>query len=103
MKYYTEGHLPLCMVSAIVTQASGLQFFSYRPSVSYDSKSNWLSEDLELYQQSVFDSFLDEIEEDLKSVWSTNKSEKESAIFSAERSAEADANGLATDLSGATG
>ena len=51
----------------------------------------------------MFDSFLDEIEEDLKSVWSSNKSERESAIFSAERSAEADANGLATDLSGATG
>ena len=59
---------------------------------------------MEFYNEDVFDSFLDEIEEDLKSVWSSNKSERESAIFSAERSAEADANGLATDAgSGATG
>ena len=58
---------------------------------------------MEFYKDDVFGSFLDEIEEDLKSVWSSNKSERESAIFSAERSAEADANGLATDLSGATG
>ena len=47
---------------------------------------------------------MDEIENDLVSVWSSNISEKESEEYSAERSALADANGEETDAeSGNTG
>ena len=104
MKYHTEGHLQLSMVSAIVTQASGLQFFSYRPSIAYDSRSDWFGDDIKHYQDKILDGFLDEIENDLVSVWSSNISEKESEEYSAERSALADANGEETDAeSGNTG
>ena len=59
---------------------------------------------MDLYEENVLESFLDDIEEDLVSVWSSNQSEQESENFSAERSAQADANGEATDAgSGATG
>ena len=104
MKFHTEGHLPLSMVSAIVTQASGLQFFSYRPSIAYDARSNWFGDDIDVYQDEILGDFLDDIEDDLVSVWSSNISEKESEEYSAERSALADANGEETDAeSGNTG
>ena len=65
--------------------------------IQFDTYDNWFGEDLDYLIDSVMDRFFGEIEEDLLSVWSTNRSEQESADASALRSAIASAQGLTDD------
>ena len=43
--------------------------------IEFDAFDNWLGEDFDSYLDNILDTFFDEIEEDLLSVWSTNRSE----------------------------
>ena len=59
--------------------------------IQYDAFDNWLGEDFDFILDNIMDTFFEEIEADILSVWSTNKSEQESADASALRSALASA------------
>ena len=63
----------------------------------YDAFDNWLGEDFDYVLDNILDTFFADIEADLLSVWSTNKSEQESADASAMRSALASAQGMTDD------
>ena len=71
--------------------------------IQYDSFDNWLGDDFQFLLDNIIDDFFDEVEENLLSVWSTNKSEQESADASALRSAMASALGMSDDGMGAAG
>ena len=43
--------------------------------IQFDAFDHWLGEDFDFILDSIMDEFFGEIEEDLLSVWSTNKSE----------------------------
>ena len=55
----------------------------YRSPILYDEYDDVLDEDFNFLLNTVFDNILNEIESDLRSVWSTNKSEQESQNASA--------------------
>ena len=59
--------------------------------LQFDAFDNWLGDDFQFVLDNIIDDFFDDIEADLLSVWSTNKSEQESADASALRSALASA------------
>ena len=79
MKYYTQGHMNLGMVSAIATHAYGINDSSnFKSPIAFDAYDLWLGSDFNTYLDVILDDFFDQIEEDLLSVWSTNRSEQES-------------------------
>ena len=47
----------------------------YRSPILYDDNDNVFDEDFDFLLDTLFDNMLNEIESDLRSVWSTNKSE----------------------------
>ena len=65
--------------------------------IQFDAFDNWLGEDFNFVLDNILDDFFDDIEENLLSVWSTNKSEQESEDASALRSAMASALGMTDD------
>ena len=71
--------------------------------IQFDAFDSWLGDDFQFVLDNIIDDFFDDIEADLLSVWSTNKSEQESADASALRSAMASALGLSDDGMGAAG
>ena len=83
MKFATEGHIPLCMVQLFATQAYGIKDSQYKSVIEFDAMDKWVGIDFDLHLEKIIDTFFDKIEEDLLSVWSTNKSEQESANLSA--------------------
>ena len=43
--------------------------------IQFDGFDNWLGDDFQFVLDNIIDDFFDDIEENLLSVWSTNKSE----------------------------
>ena len=50
----------------------------FQSPLAFDPYDNWLGADFNYYLDNLFDAVLDDIESDLLTVWSTNKSEQES-------------------------
>ena len=50
----------------------------HRSPLDYDEYDNWLGFDFDFYLKNLLDGYLSDIESDLLTVWSTNKSEQES-------------------------
>ena len=48
---------------------------SFTSPLAFDAHDNWLGSDFDYFLDNMLDDLFDEIEADLKSVWSTNKSE----------------------------
>ena len=65
--------------------------------IQFDAFDNWLGDDFQFVLDNIIDTFFDDIEEDLLSVWSSNRSEQESEDASALRSAMASAMGMTDD------
>ena len=59
----------------LAQKAYGIKKLDFISPIEFDSFDNWLGEDFDSFLDQVLDNFFDEIEEDLLSVWSTNKSE----------------------------
>ena len=81
-------------VQAVAYTAIGVDILDSSKSSSplqFDAFDNWLGADFDFVLDNIMDEFFDDIEENLLSVWSTNKSEQESADASALRSALASA------------
>ena len=55
----------------------------YWSPILYDDRDDVLDEDFDFLLDTLFDNIMNEIESDLRSVWSTNKSEQESQNASA--------------------
>ena len=55
----------------------------FKSPLAFDAHDNWLGTDFDFFLDNMLDDLFDDIEADLLSVWSTNKSEQESAQFSA--------------------
>ena len=51
--------------------------------IEFDALDKWVGADFDIHLEKILDTFFDKVEEDLLSVWSTNKSEQESANLSA--------------------
>ena len=49
-----------------------------RSPLSYNGFDSWLGADFDYFLDNLLDGFLQDIEDDLLSVWSTNRSEQES-------------------------
>ena len=50
----------------------------HRSPLDYDEYDDWLGFDFDFYLKNLLDGYLSDIESDLLTVWSTNKSEQES-------------------------
>ena len=48
---------------------------NFRSPIAFDERDSWLGNDFSFLMDNMLESLLDEIEADLLSVWSTNKSE----------------------------
>ena len=59
----------------LAQQAYGIKKLDFVSPIEFDAFDNWLGEDFDSYLDNILDTFFDEIEEDLLSVWSTNRSE----------------------------
>ena len=93
-------------IQAVAYTSTGVEILDsskFTSPIQFDAFDNWLGEDFDFILDSIMDDFFGDIEADLLSVWSTNKSEQESADASALRSAIASAQGLTDDGAGATG
>ena len=55
----------------------------YQSPLAFDSFDSWLGDDFDYYLDNLFDAVLDDIESDLLTIWSTNRSEQESQQRSA--------------------
>ena len=81
-------------IQAVAYTATGVEIHDsskFTSPIQFDAFDNWLGEDFDFVLDSIMDDFFGDIEADLLSVWSTNKSEQESADASALRSAIASA------------
>lgn len=83
MKYQTEGHLSLTLITGLAAEVYGIKDLDSKQPWEFDSRDLWFGKDFDFYLDQIIDEYLDEIEVDLLSVWSTNKSEQESADASA--------------------
>ena len=95
-----ENSQRLVTLQAITYTTTGVDIMDsskFSSPIEYDSFDNWLGEDFDFILDNILDSFFGDIEADLLSVWSTNKSEQESADASALRSALASAQGMTDD------
>ena len=70
-----NGQISLSIVSALASQAYGIKKLEFVSPLEFDAWDNWLGADFDIYLDQIIDTMFDEIEEDLLSVWSTNKSE----------------------------
>ena len=67
------------MASAgLTTQVYGIKDSKFTSAIDFDANDNWLGNDFDYLWEQVLDDFWDDIEDDLLSVWSTNRSEQES-------------------------
>ena len=48
----------------------------FKSPLDYDSFDSWLGEDFDYFIENLIDGFFEEIESDLLTVWSTNRSEQ---------------------------
>ena len=55
----------------------------FKSPLAFDPHDLWLGSDFDHYMDNLLDELFDTIEADLLEVWSTNKSEQESAQYSA--------------------
>ena len=65
-------------VQAVAYTAIGVDILDsskFNSPIQFDAYDNWFGEDLDFLIESVMDRFFGAIEDDLLSVWSTNKSE----------------------------
>ena len=72
----------LMTIQAITYTATGVDIADSSKFISpiqFDAFDNWLGADFDFVLDSIMDEFFGDIEADLLSVWSTNKSEQESA------------------------
>ena len=51
----------------------------FKSPLAFDAHDNWLGTDFDFFLDNMLDDLFKDIEADLLSVWSTNKSEQESA------------------------
>ena len=64
--------------AGLTTQVYGIKDSKFTSAIAFDANDNWLGNDFDYLWASILDDFWDEIEDDLLSVWSTNRSEQES-------------------------
>ena len=65
------------MASAGLTaQVYGIKDSKFNSAIDFDAHDLWLGNDFNYLWEQVLDDFWDEIEDDLLSVWSTNRSEQ---------------------------
>ena len=77
MKNNTTYNLSLTMASAGLTaQAYGIKDSKFNSPIDFDANDRWLGNDFDYLWEQVLDDFWDDIEDDLLSVWSTNRSEQ---------------------------
>ena len=65
-------------VHALVSTTYGLNDSNFNSPIQYDIGDLWLGENFDSYMENTMENIFDMIEDDLLSVWSTNKSEQES-------------------------
>ena len=68
----------LLTIQAVTYSAIGVDISDsskFNSPIQFDAYDHWLGEDFDFIINSIMDEFFGEIEEDLLSVWSTNKSE----------------------------
>ena len=73
-----ENSQRLMTLQAITYTTTGVDISDsnkFNSPIQYDSFDNWLGEDFDYILDNILDSFFGDIEADLLSVWSTNKSE----------------------------
>ena len=76
-----SNHVHFQTIQAIVCLCYGIQVDTIdktKSPLSFDEFDLWLGEDMDYYIDTYLARVLEEIEEDMLSVWSTNKSEQES-------------------------
>ena len=56
----------------------GIKDSKFTSAIDFDANDNWLGNDFDYLWEQILDDFWDDIEDDLLSVWSTNRSEQES-------------------------
>ena len=74
-----ENSQRLMIFQAITYTTTGVDIndsSKFTSPTQYDSFDDWLGEDFDIYLDQILDNLFNEIEEDLLSVWSTNRSEQ---------------------------
>ena len=76
-----ETHNTLYFVKYLPLVSYGIELKDtdeFKSPLAFDAFDTWLGEDFDYFIENLFDGFLDEIESDLLTVWSTNLSEQQS-------------------------
>ena len=74
----TSSTLCFAQYLAMISYGIGIEDHDARSLLQDDGFYDWLGDDFDYFVENLFDDFLNEVESDLLTVWSTNRSEQES-------------------------